>query len=196
MAISAGSMDVVAALSLTIVLAAALLLVASGFAKIRGPLPTARALYAADLPAGFVVVRMLGVLEGVVGAAAFTSLAGGVDSDTAVIPLGALAALYMGFAAFLAFVMLSGRSSGSCGCAGSTDLPPSWLHVCANALVVATTGIVYLEYAEREVPALIDGGVLSPALRGALVALSAYLTYLAFLRSAGARSFSHATSRR
>ena len=118
---------------------AALFLVASGYSKVWRPLPTARALYAADLPSGFRLVRLLGGLEVVVGSAALF-----LPSD-ARIAFAAAAVLYAAFGGFLAWALAAGKTLKSCGCLGGTDVPPSWTHAGANlvlalALAIASVG--------------------------------------------------------
>jgi hypothetical protein len=52
----------------------------------------------------------------------------------------ALAALYAGFAAFVAYLKLARPQAASCGCAGGHDVPPSWIHVGFN-LAAAASGV-------------------------------------------------------
>src|SRR5262249_45342211 len=118
--------------------AACLVLCASGFAKIRNPEPTARALRGAALPSFPVGVQALGGLEVAAGA-------GGLFvPNTAT--TSAVGVLYLGFAAFLVFALARDLPGASCGCAGERDVPPTWLHVAldliaaAAAFAVAATG--------------------------------------------------------
>lgn len=56
------------------------------------------------------------------------------------------AALYTAFAAFVAFNLLSGRTTVSCGCFGQRDVPLSWLHVAINvafAVVLLVAGLTW-----------------------------------------------------
>lgn len=114
-------------------LLAAALLVLAGVAKIVRPTSTAQALYAAGLPGGTGAVRGLGVVEVVVGVAALLRPVPAVGF--------ALAGLYAGFAAFVAYLKLARPQAASCGCAGAHEVPPSWVHVAFN-LTAAISGIV------------------------------------------------------
>jgi hypothetical protein len=111
---------------------AAGLLVAAGFAKLARPRPTAQAMVDAGLPGSAPLARGVGGMEIVVGAWALVS--GGS------VAAWALASLYLGFASFLAYVLLAHPDAGSCGCAGATAVPPSGLHLVLNVLAAATAG--------------------------------------------------------
>jgi uncharacterized membrane protein YphA (DoxX/SURF4 family) len=107
--------------------AAALLLCATGLAKIRRPEPTRDALHALRLPSGRLPAFALGGSEIVVGVAA---VAWRVPLTAA-----ALAALY---AAFAVVVVAALRSGGlvSCGCAGRDDTPPTVVHLVVDVAFV------------------------------------------------------------
>ncbi|MGH8872144.1 MAG: MauE/DoxX family redox-associated membrane protein [Acidimicrobiia bacterium] len=106
-------------------LAVASLLVVAGVMKVYRPRFTAGALRAARLPATNGVVRLLGVVEVGVGAAAIVTGS----------PLWALATgvFYVCFALFVVYALRSGIPISSCGCFGSPDTPPSVGHVVLNA---------------------------------------------------------------
>ena len=125
-------MDVVAPLYL----GAAVLLILSGYAKLVRPQATAQAFYGAGLRTPLSSVRVLGAAEVLAGAAGV-----GLASRLAAV---SVAVFYAAFAAFVAYLLTSGRSAGSCGCAGARDLPPSWLHVTFNvtALAAAVTAAI------------------------------------------------------
>ena len=108
---------------------AAALLVASGLAKAARPLPTSRAMYAAGLPGDAWIARGIGAIEIVVGAwfLASPSTAAGV----------ALAVLYASFAGVVGFLLVARPEATSCGCAGTTDVPPSRIHLTLNVVAVA-----------------------------------------------------------
>lgn len=114
-------------------LAVASLLVVAGVIKVYRPRFTAGALRAARLPATDGLVRLLGVVEVGVGAAAIATGS----------PLWALATgtFYVGFALFVVYALRSGIPISSCGCFGSPDTPPDLGHVVLNsaAAVVALT---------------------------------------------------------
>ncbi|MGZ4149679.1 MAG: MauE/DoxX family redox-associated membrane protein, partial [Actinomycetota bacterium] len=116
-------------------LLAAGLLVVAGAVKMAAPRATAQAILDAGLPGSDAVSRCLGAVE--VGAglwALFAPAAGGA---------AALAAVYLGFAAFLAYVLRTHPDAGSCGCAGAKAVPPSRLHLALNVLA-AVTGVAYV----------------------------------------------------
>lgn len=125
-------MTVIEGLSASVYGAAALFLIASGISKVRRPLSTARALYAAGLPSRLVAVQSLGAIEFIVGIAAL----GAPAVLVARVDAGVVAALYCGFAAFLAYGLVRAKGLPSCGCLGTKDLPPSWFHVGADLLAV------------------------------------------------------------
>ena len=174
-------MDVLASIALSVGAVGALFLAASGSSKFRRPLATARALYAADLPSAFWLVRSLGALECVVGGAALVA-AGGIGGVLWSAAFAAVAALYCAFAIFIAWALATQKPLGSCGCAGSTELPPSWVHVGANAVVAAFAAVA----ASVTARPVVGGAVGVSALRVGFLALAAYLAYVALLRTGGA----------
>ena len=113
-------MDVVVLLHV----AAALLLIVAGLAKILRPAPTAELLASFGLPEVTAAVVVIGVVESAVGVLALA--VGG--------PLLAAATgtLYAGFIAVVGRSLATG--AGSCGCFGRIDTPPSWIHVIGNAV--------------------------------------------------------------
>ena len=113
---------------------AAGLLVLAGAAKILRPDPTAQALLDAGLPGTLAAARVVGTVEVTVGAwASLAPAAGGA------IVLGGL---YLVFAGYLGFLLAARPDAGSCGCAGSTAVPPSRLHLALN-LGASATGFAY-----------------------------------------------------
>lgn len=136
---------------------------AAGVAKAIRPTATVQALYAAGLPASPVGVRGLGVVEVAVGVAALLRP----------VPAAAfaLAALYAGFAAFIAYLKLARPQAASCGCAGGHDVPPSWMHVAFN-LVAAVSGVAAAVIGATSLSSLIAtlGWVAVPAAIGLGVA--------------------------
>ncbi len=99
-------------------LAAALLLVASGLAKLRDPRPAVAALRALGVPAAALVVPVAAAVE----------LAAGVACLATPRAAALVGALYVVFA-WLVAVQLARGSTASCGCLGSADTPPSPLHL-------------------------------------------------------------------
>ena len=116
-------------------LAACVLLVLAGAAKLRRPAATAQALRTQGLPSSLPLVRALGAGEVVV---ALTALAG--------VPAGAFAVAlaYLAFTGFVLLGLLRGRSLSSCGCFGEPDLPATWTHVAVTALAAVASGSIAL----------------------------------------------------
>ena len=112
----------------------ALLLIAAGVLKMIDPRATAGALNAAGLPSRFVLVRVLGGLEIVIGAGAFAS---GSASFAA-----ALAAAYLTFAVFIVVARMRNLPVASCGCFGKDDTPPSLAHVVLTGVASAVGGVL------------------------------------------------------
>ena len=81
------------------------------------------------LPGSPALVRLLGVVEVTLGAAALV---------TGARPMLALAAAaYLAFAGFVAVALLSGSPLQSCGCFGQRDTPPSVVHLGVNVTAAA-----------------------------------------------------------
>ncbi|MEX0756721.1 MAG: MauE/DoxX family redox-associated membrane protein [Acidimicrobiia bacterium] len=116
----------------------AALLVLSGGSKLRDPEPTRGAMRAAGLPSSRGAVVGLAAGEIAAGAAAL-----GTTTPFASI---IVAAFYLGFAGFVSYALLRDLPLQSCGCFGTSDTPPGWMHVGVNlsaaavALGVAGTG--------------------------------------------------------
>ncbi len=142
---------------------AAGLLVLAGAAKSLRPDPTAQALLDAGLPGTLVAARAIGSVEVAVGVwASLAPAAGGAI---------ALGGLYLLFAGYLGFLLVARPEARSCGCAGSTAVPPSRLHLVLN-LVASATG---LAYATTEAPSVgtwivTPGWAAVPILLGLVVA--------------------------
>jgi len=113
-------------------LAAALLGIA-GVLKVVRPRATAQALLDADLPGSGAVARGLGGVE--VAAASWAILAPGTGGAVA------LAVAYLGFAAFLVYVLRTNPDAGSCGCVGTKAVPPSALHLTLDVVAAAVGGV-------------------------------------------------------
>ncbi len=115
--------------------AAAILLLVAGVPKVLDPGPTSRAAQQAGLPSSAVLVRLLGVAEAVVGAAALL-VAGPV-------PAMGVALAYLGFAAVVTRALVRGDVD-SCGCFNGEDSPPSALHVALDLGLAAAAVAVAL----------------------------------------------------
>jgi hypothetical protein len=109
---------------------AALVLAWSGAAKLRRPGQLVRALASASLPASPGGVRLIASAEFALGILCLVR-------PTAAAAIG-LGLAYVGFSAFLSFLLLAKRPHESCGCAGDRDVPPSWLHVALDAAGAAS----------------------------------------------------------
>lgn len=145
-------------------LAAALLLVAAGAAKVREPLSLVRALRAAGLrvraPLLARWVRVGAALEAVLGIAA-------IVQPSRVLALG-VALSYVGFTAFVLRALRSGSPLASCGCFGKIDTPPTPSHVVVTGLLAVAAFLVAMgSSASLDLPLVVVSAVL------------AYLTYVA-----------------
>lgn len=109
-------------------IAAALLTLAGG-SKLADPQPTQGALESVGLPHRRSIVVILGVVEVALGA-----LAIGVGGSITAI---AVAASYLGFAAFVGAALRRGGAVASCGCFGKEDTPPTVGHVVLNIAAAA-----------------------------------------------------------
>jgi hypothetical protein len=110
---------------------AAALLVLSGGSKIVDPAPTRGALTASGLPGGAWAALLLGVIE------IFAALAGIVIGGWAAF---LVAAIYLGFAGFVAIALVRRLPIQSCGCFGKVDTPPTWSHIVFNFISAAVAG--------------------------------------------------------
>jgi hypothetical protein len=112
---------------------AAGLVAVGGAAKLARPHAAARALSTAGLPAGTNTARAIGALMVLIGS-------GAILRPSAPTEL-ALATCYLSLAAFVGFLLIRRPGSGSCGCAGARDLPPTTTHVVGN-LVAAGVAVI------------------------------------------------------
>ena len=150
-------------------LAAAVLLVAAGGAKLADPLPLVRALRSARLPAPASAVRAVAGAEVGLG---LTALLTGARA--------AAVGVALSYAAFTGFVLLARRRGGvlaSCGCFGKTDTPPTTTHVVVTAALAAAAGAIAVRPL-GPVPDLLAGsplGGLALLLATAAVAATGYL---------------------
>jgi hypothetical protein len=113
-------------------LAAAALLVVAGGPKIADPLPLVRALRSVGLPAGRGMVRAFAVGEVGIGLAAMVQ----PSRTTALL----VAALYVGFTAFVGLALARGGVLESCGCFGKADTPPTRAHLVLTGLLAVAAG--------------------------------------------------------
>ncbi|MBA2338426.1 MAG: hypothetical protein H0V96_11850 [Acidimicrobiia bacterium] len=123
------------------------LLVASGYAKVANPSPTAGALQVAGLPSGRRTVTTLGAVEVAAGLAGVAL--GGRPGGLAV------AVVYAGLAGFVVVALLRRWPIQSCGCLARIDTPPTWVHVVFN-LAAATTAAWRML---TEPPSIVDTAV-------------------------------------
>ena len=107
---------------------AAALLVLAGVPKITEPGDTVRAIRSVGLRTNSLSVRVLAVLEVVVGLA--------VISFGGPLPAALLTLLYAGFAGFIVLAIRRGGAIASCGCFGKTDTPPTYAHLVLNLSAV------------------------------------------------------------
>jgi hypothetical protein len=107
-----------------------LVLAWSGAAKLRRPGQLVRVLDSAGLPARPVGVRLIALAELGLGTL-------GLIRPTAAVAV-AVGLAYLGFAGFLSFLLVAKPTTGTCGCAGGRDVPPSWLHVALDVVAVGS----------------------------------------------------------
>ncbi|MEX0698813.1 MAG: MauE/DoxX family redox-associated membrane protein [Acidimicrobiia bacterium] len=100
------------------------LLAIAGIFKLVSPGATAGALRATRLPSSMLTVRVLGVAEIAVGAAGMV-----LGSSVAAV---AGAIFFGGFAWFVAHALRHRLPISSCGCLGTSDTPPSVVHLVFN----------------------------------------------------------------
>lgn len=114
------------------VAAAAMLLLAGGWSKLRTPGHLSSVMRQLGVPLRPSMVRILGAGEVTIGI--FCMAAPSRSS------LAAMAVMFGCFAAFATYVRLDPRGSGvsSCGCLGSDDVAPSWAHVTIDAVAALT----------------------------------------------------------
>jgi hypothetical protein len=149
-------------------LAAALLLVAAGLAKVRRPETTAIALRRAGLAVPPWAVRAGAAAEVAAGCWACTS---------ARVPAGIVALSYLGFAGFVALALRRGSPVSSCGCFGETDSPPTLSHAVLNLAAAATAGWAAL-HAHADAVTVLRHQPLAGVPLVLLVSAGAYLAYL------------------
>ena len=139
------------------------LLVLAGAVKAISPDATAQAIIDAGLPGSRPVARSVGAAE----------IAAGVWAMFAPTMGGAIVcgALYAAFAGFLFYVLLAHPDAGSCGCAGSTPVPPSRLHAALN-VVAAIVAFAYAAIAAPSLPAWLAslGWASVPVVLGSMLA--------------------------
>lgn len=148
--------------------AAAALLLAAGFVKLRRPQPTADALAGVGLPGRDALPRALGVVEIGVGAGCFVW-------PSTLAP--ALALLYACFAGVVVYVLARGVPLSSCGCLGETDTEPSRAHVAVTG-AAAGVGILAALAAPPTPVELLGDTPIEGALFLVTVVIAGYLTYL------------------
>jgi hypothetical protein len=153
--------------------ASAMVLAVGGAMKARRPEPTVGALRALNLPHSAVLVRVIGVLELVLGTSALAfdnrALAGLVGASYAV------------FAAFVLLALRRGTMLGSCGCFGRRDTPPTRTHVVLNIAFAGVAAAVALDPDPRvSLATATRDGLLTGVSFLVLTAATAGLVYLAF----------------
>lgn len=149
-------------------LAAALLLVAAGLAKVRRPADTSIALRRAGLPVPEWAVRAGAAAEVAAGCWAFTSGRAAA---------GLVALSYLGFAGFVALALRRGSPVSSCGCFGKADSPPTVSHVVLN-LAAAATAAWGAFHAHPDVVSVLRHQPLAGVPLVLLMGAAAYLAYL------------------
>jgi hypothetical protein len=161
--------------------AAALLLVPAGVTKVTRPIAAHRALLATGLASRVPLVRALGVVELLV---AFGALLSGARVFPA-----ALALVYGGFTAFVLLALWRHAPIASCGCFGSTDTPPTFVHVGVDAALATASALAAGRGLRAPIDVLRDGGGDAAVLvLGALAGAAALYAALTLGGSRAARS--------
>jgi hypothetical protein len=150
-------------------LAAATLLVVSGAAKLRSVEPTRKALRSAGLPGPAWAVGILGAGEAALGATGLMT-EGRPAAAT-------MAALYVGFAAFVVLARRRGGIEASCGCFGRHDAPPGLPHL---MMTLALAAVAVLQ-AVSPAPGLVTQLGRSPLQTVVVVTYAALATWLVYL---------------
>jgi hypothetical protein len=150
-------------------LASAVLLVAAGAPKVLRPGYAVRALVSLGWPAAPVLVRLLGLVEALIGLAAV--LVGGA------VPAALVGASYAAFSGFVAWALRRGGVLSSCGCFGRADTPPTRVHV----VLTVTFTAVALAVATRPLRPLLDVPPGTPATGLPLIGFTALGAWLAYL---------------
>jgi hypothetical protein len=109
-----------------IVFVGAALLIVGGVSKLREPLGPMESLSQVFRPVGSRTIRAIGVGEVGLGLAELIH----PTSSICV----AVAAVYLAFALYVMYRLVA-RLPGGCGCLGSPDMPPNWLHVGVNVFL-------------------------------------------------------------
>lgn len=164
--------------------AAAIVLVVAGVAKLARPHDTARALRAAGLPGAAAAVRIGSAAEIVIGIAAV------VTGNRVAAAL--VAASYVGFAAFVAQALVRRLPLSTCGCLGEPDTPPTVLHVVLDLGLAAAASVA----AVRPVTTLWDEMTEHPAEAVVLTALVAVAVHLVITALAALPRTSPSAARR
>jgi len=128
--------------------ALAVVLLVAAATKVSSPARAVEALRQARLPASPVLVRLLAAVE--VAVAGLVLVVGGP------IPALALAALHLGFTAFVVRLRAKVGAEATCGCFGGADAPAERLHVVVNVVAAGVAAVAALAGADALVPTLSD----------------------------------------
>ena len=167
-------MDVVVALHV----AAALLLIVAGVAKIVRPVPTTDLLASVGLPEVPAAVVVIGVVESAVGVLAL--VVGGS------LLAAATGALYVGFVAVVWRALVTGATT--CGCFGRANSPPSWLHVVGNATFAVASFVAVAGQTPTQVMADQPASGIGFVLGSGVIAGLALVAFTAVPEALAARS--------
>lgn len=151
--------------------AISLIIVLSGALKLIAPQAAETALTSLGLPGGVWLVRLIGVGEMALGAAA-------VAEAGAVLAVG-VAVAYLSFAVVAETLRRRDDDGGSCGCFGSADTPPSVVHAGVN-VASAVVAILAVAWPVDDVVSVVADQPAGGLVFVAFVALVAYLVFLLF----------------
>lgn len=143
----------------------ALLLIATGIAKLRSPQDTAVALSKMGFPKLNAIGWGIGAMETVVGTLVLVTM------NTVALAIQTL--LYVGFTVWIAVALLRKVPIASCGCIGTPDTPPYWGHLLVDSLGAGVSLTAALSG-----PAVYPEGLLGGTALVTGVGLASYLCWV------------------
>jgi hypothetical protein len=143
----------------------ALLLIATGIAKLRSPQDTAVALSMMGFPKLNAIGWGIGAIEIAVGALVLITMNA--------VALAIQTLLYVGFTVWITVALLRKVPIASCGCLGTPDTPPYWGHLVVDSLAAGVSLAALLSG-----PAVYPEGLLGATALVLVVGLASYLCWV------------------
>ena len=144
----------------------ACLLVTTGFAKLRRPGDTSRALAALGFPNRRWLGTLLGAIEITIGASVLLL--------ASPIALLGQALIYTSFSAWIGFALVRKVPIASCGCLGTPDTPPYWGHLVLDI----SAAVASMAAALTITGPLLQGTGAENAVAALLIGIGTYLAWL------------------